>query len=249
MTKAGLLQIEGAGKTYRGGTQALSGIDLEIGRGEFVSLVGPSGCGKSTLLRLMAGLLSPSAGTLSWAGGARPEAGFVFQDATLMPWADVFSNVHLPLKLKGISAEDARARIMAALSRVGLGEAAHAMPRALSGGMRMRVSITRALVMEPTVLFMDEPFAALDELTREKLDDDLLTLWNEQGWTVIFVTHSVYEAVYLSERVLIMNETGRLEADMPIEGGFPRGQAFRDSQLFFEQVKKVSAALRGRSAP
>mgnify|MGYP000628057337 CR=1 FL=1 len=249
MTDQALLRLSGIGKTYESGTKALDGIGFDVSCGGFISLVGPSGCGKSTLLRLIAGLMRPSEGSLNWRDGARPETGFVFQDATLMPWASVFENVYLPLKLKGLAREDCRARIMEALSRVGLSQEAGAMPHALSGGMKMRVSIARALVMEPSLLLMDEPFAALDELTREKLDDDLLTLWKEQSWTVLFVTHSVFEAVYLSERVLIFSHDGRITHDIPIEGGFPRGDAFRESALYFEQAKRVSAALRGEARP
>lgn len=249
MTDQALLRLSGIGKTYESGTRALQEIGFDVACGGFVSLVGPSGCGKSTLLRLIAGLMRPSEGRLTWRDGARPETGFVFQDATLMPWASVFENVYLPLKLKGLAREDCRVRVMEALARVGLSDEADAMPRALSGGMKMRVSIARALVMEPSLLLMDEPFAALDELTREKLDDDLLTLWKEQSWTVLFVTHSVFEAVYLSERVLVFSHEGKITHDIAIEGGFPRGDAFRESALYFEQAKRVSAALRGEVRP
>lgn len=243
-----LISLEDVAKTYGSGTLALDGVNASIARGSFVSLVGPSGCGKSTLLRMIAGLIEPSAGTIAWpaSGGARPaDIGFVFQDATLMPWARVFENVYLPLKLKGVQRAEAEPRIMDALSRVGLADFAAAFPRELSGGMRMRVSIARALVTEPPVLLMDEPFAALDEFTREKLDDDLIDLWSGQNWTVIFVTHSVYESVYLSERVLVMGaRPGRILRDIPIGAPFPRGRAFRESTDYLALCSEVSAALR-----
>ncbi len=247
-----LLSLNDVSKTYDGAAPAVSDINLSIERGSFVSLVGPSGCGKSTLLRLIAGLLDPSQGRVIWDGAGRPDdLGFVFQDATLLPWASAFDNVYLPLKLKGISRADAESRVTAALSRVGLADATGKLPRELSGGMRMRVSIARALVTEPPVLLMDEPFAALDEFTREKLDDDLLTLWREFGWTVIFVTHSVYESVYLSERILVMGTgsngsggAGRIEEDIRIDAPYPRGLSFRQSPTYFEHCKAVSAALR-----
>jgi len=171
----------------------------------------------------------------------------VFQDATLLPWANVFQNVYLPLKLKGVTQDDAREHVMAALARVGLGDVPDRLPRELSGGMRMRVSIARALVTEPPVLLMDEPFAALDEFTREKLDDDLLSLWEELGWTVIFVTHSVYESVYLSERILVMGShtgSGRIDEDVRVDAPYPRGLPFRQSPAYCDHCKAVSAALR-----
>jgi NitT/TauT family transport system ATP-binding protein len=243
-----LIELASVAKTYGSGTVALSNVSTRIERGSFVSLVGPSGCGKSTLLRMIAGLIEPSAGAISWpgAGGARPkDVGFVFQDATLMPWARVVENVHLPLKLKGVSFREAEPRIMEALARVGLADFAQSFPRELSGGMKMRVSIARALVTEPPVLLMDEPFAALDEFTREKLDDDLLELWAEGKWTVIFVTHSVYESVYLSERVLVMApRPGRILRDIAVGAPFPRGRAFRESPDYVAHCAEVSAALR-----
>lgn len=251
MSEAPLIELSGVAKTYGSGTLALTGVDAKIERGSFVSLVGPSGCGKSTLLRMIAGLIEPSAGAIAWpaAGGERPrDIGFVFQDATLMPWARVIDNIYLPLKLKGIAKKDAEPRIMEALARVGLSDFAQSFPRELSGGMKMRVSIARALVTEPPVLLMDEPFAALDEFTREKLDDDLLELWASQKWTVIFVTHSVYESVYLSERVLVMGaRPGRILQDIAIEAPSPRGRAFRESAAFVGQCTKISAALRESS--
>ncbi|MDP1627485.1 ABC transporter ATP-binding protein [Parvibaculum sp.] len=247
-----LISLRGIGKTYGSGTVALAGVDAHIRRGGFVSLVGPSGCGKSTLLRIVAGLITPDTGDLLWpaAGGARPaDIGFVFQDPTLMPWARVVDNVWLPLKLRGIAKVDALPRIMNALERVGLVDFARAFPRELSGGMRMRVSIARALVTEPPLLLMDEPFAALDEFTREKLDDDLLDLWSSQRFTVVFVTHSIYESVYLSERVLVMGaRPGRILSDIAIDAPYPRGRAFRESHSYVESCAAVGAALREGTA-
>ncbi|MBO6633704.1 ABC transporter ATP-binding protein [Parvibaculum sp.] len=247
-----LVQLRGIGKTYPNGTVALAGVDAEIRKSGFVSLVGPSGCGKSTLLRIIAGLIAPDSGTLSWqATGERPpDIGFVFQDATLMPWARVADNVHLPLKLAGVSKDKASPRIKAALARVGLADFATVFPRELSGGMKMRVSIARALVTEPPVLLMDEPFAALDEFTREKLDDDLLDLWTAQRFTTIFVTHSIYESVYLSERILVMGaRPGRILADIAVDASYPRGRAFRESKTYLDTCATVSAALRDGAMP
>ena len=246
-----LIELSGIGKTYANGTVALTGVDASIREGGFVSLVGPSGCGKSTLLRIVAGLIAEDRGKLDWqASGARPhDIGFVFQDATLMPWASVTDNVYLPLKLKAVSRAEAGPRIEAALSRVGLSDFASAFPRELSGGMKMRVSIARALVTEPPVLLMDEPFAALDEFTREKLDDDLLALWQAQRFTTIFVTHSIYESVFLSERVLVMGaRPGRILAEIEIGEPYPRGRAFRESPRYVEICARVSAALREGAA-
>jgi len=248
-----LLTLSGVAKTYGSGTLALRDVDAEIRQGDFVSLVGPSGCGKSTLLRIIAGLIAPTAGGIRWAtpDGARPaDIGFVFQDATLMPWASVLDNVHLPLKLRGVARDKARPQLMDALDRVGLADFAGAFPRELSGGMKMRVSLARALVTAPPVLLMDEPFAALDEFTREKLDDDLLELWRSQRWTVIFVTHSIYESVYLSERVLVMGaRPGRVLDAVAIDASHPRGPAFRRSHGYVDQCAAVSAALREGALP
>jgi NitT/TauT family transport system ATP-binding protein len=172
-----------------------------------MALLGPSGCGKSTLLRLIAGLDQPDHGTLHWDAGAPPapgEVGYVFQDATLLPWASAEDNVWLPLRLRGIARDAARSEIDSALSRVGLGGFESARPAQLSGGMRMRVSIARALVTKPRLLLMDEPFAALDEFTRHRLQEDLLTLWRSIGCTIVFVTHSIYEAAFLAQRIILM---------------------------------------------
>jgi len=243
-----LIELSHVAKTYGSGTVALDDVSTRIDAGSFVSLVGPSGCGKSTLLRMIAGLIAPSSGAIAWPGaaGARPkDIGFVFQDATLMPWARVFENVYLPLKLRGMARAEAAPRVMDALARVGLADFAGSFPRELSGGMKMRVSIARALVTEPPVLLMDEPFAALDEFTRERLDDDLLELRAGQNWTVVFVTHSVYESVYLSERVLVMGaRPGRILEDIAVDAPFPRGRAFRESADYIARCARVSAALR-----
>ncbi len=247
-----LVRLAGVSKRFGSGTEALSGIDLTIGAGEFLSLLGPSGCGKSTLLRLVAGLAEPSAGTVAWAGGARPRIGFVFQDATLMPWTSALENVRLPLRLDGrLPREEQRARAAAALSDVGLGGFERAYPRELSGGMRMRVSIARALVTQPAVLLMDEPFAALDEITRNRLNDDLIALWAARAgaMTVVFVTHSVFESVYLSSRIVVMSpRPGRIARDLAIPGPAPRPAGFRTSADYAALCRGVSEGLEAAMA-
>jgi NitT/TauT family transport system ATP-binding protein len=239
-----LLSLRGLGKTFDNGVEAIARLDLEIAEGEFLSLVGPSGCGKSTALRLIAGLLTPSRGTVNWPGG-RPELGFVFQEATLMPWATALANARLPLDLKGVPRAAAEARAREVLARVGLAGFEKAYPRELSGGMKMRVSIARAMAARPQLLLMDEPFAALDELTRQALNDDLLKLWAEDGLTVIFVTHSVYESTYLSSRVAVMTKRpGRLAADIALPSPARRKASFRLSPEFSDNARRVSEALR-----
>jgi NitT/TauT family transport system ATP-binding protein len=246
-----LIRISGVGKTYQNGTMALSGVAIDVGRGEFVSLIGPSGCGKSTLLRLIAGLGQVSSGTIQWplsrrAAGGEPirDLGFVFQDPTLMPWATVADNVYLPLKLSGVSRRDARPRIEEALAMVKLGSFAQAYPRELSGGMKMRASIARALIVKPKVLLMDEPFAALDEITRFRLNNDLLRLWQEQRWTVVFVTHSVFESVYLSNRIVVMSSRpGHIIGGVEIDAPYPRSDAFRTSRIYSKFCRQTSAEL------
>lgn len=233
-------------KAFGNGVEALGPIDLDIQRGEFLSLLGPSGCGKSTALRIIAGLLTPSSGTLEWAG-ERPRLSFVFQDPTLMPWATAHENVRLPLDLSGVPRSEADRRAEAALARLGLSGFGAAYPRALSGGMRMRVSIARALVAHPQVLLMDEPFAALDEPTRERLNEDLLRLWREDGVTIVFVTHSVYESAFLSTRIVVLSpRPGRIAAEIAI-GAHERNAAGRLSPEFASEVRRVSAALRQNS--
>jgi NitT/TauT family transport system ATP-binding protein len=234
-----LLSVTQIGKRFDNGTEALSGLDFRISDGEFVSLLGPSGCGKSTALRLIAGLMAPDSGTITWAG-ARPELGFVFQEPTLMPWTDAIANARLPLDLKGVARPEANARALDALTRLGLKDFATAYPRELSGGMKMRVSIARALAARPKLLLMDEPFAALDEPTRQALNDDLLRLAREDRMTVIFVTHSVTEASYLSDRVLVMTpRPGRIKAEIFLPPRTPD----RLSATFADDQKRVAQAM------
>jgi NitT/TauT family transport system ATP-binding protein len=202
-------------KRFGNGVEALRDVSFSVAAGEFVSLLGPSGCGKSTALRIAAGLLAPDAGTVTQ---QTPDIGFVFQEPTLMPWADALANARLPLDLKGARDADAKAR--KALERVGLKGFEKAYPRELSGGMKMRVSLARALAAQPKLLLLDEPFAALDEITRNQLGDDLLRLWREDGLTVLFVTHSVSESAFLSQRVLVMTpRPGTITADIALPGG------------------------------
>jgi NitT/TauT family transport system ATP-binding protein len=244
---AGLaVRLRAVTKIYDNGVSALGPLDLDVAKGEFVSLLGPSGCGKSTALRLMAGLGAPSSGTVSVphkVDGRHP-IGFVFQEPTLMPWASVRENVRLPLKLSHVPAAEAAARIDEALAQVGLAEFADAFPRELSGGMKMRVSLARALVTDPDILLLDEPFAALDEITRFRLNNDLLALWRDLDKTVIFVTHSVFESVYLSQRVIVMTaRPGRISAEFRIETAEPRGEEFRTSAEYAGYCREVSSAL------
>jgi NitT/TauT family transport system ATP-binding protein len=245
-----LVRLEQVGKTFANGVVALKGLDLRVGEHEIVSLLGPSGCGKSTALRLIAGLGEVSAGRILWADAGeharrvRRDIGFVFQEPTLMPWATVWDNVYLPLRLEGTGRREAGAGVKAALAMVGLIGFETAYPRELSGGMKMRVSIARALITEPRILLMDEPFAALDEITRFRLNDDLLRLWQAQSWTVVFVTHSVYESVYLSNRIAIMApRPGRIVGEVAIDAPYPRGEAFRTSPSYNDYCRRVSAGL------
>ncbi len=246
MTAEPVVTLSGVGKTFDNGTVALAGVDLTVRRGEFLSLLGPSGCGKSTILRLVAGLDEPTVGTIrhAVAPSRRDQSvGFVFQEPTLMPWARVFDNVWLPLRLKGVSRRTAEDGVMTALSSVGLADFRHAFPRELSGGMKMRVSIARALVTDPALLLMDEPFAALDEITRFRLNDDLLRLWEERGSTVIFVTHSVFESVYLSTRIAVMApRPGRIVREVTVDEP-NRTEAFRTSTHYAEIARATSEAL------
>ena len=265
-----VIALEGVSKRFANGTQALHDCSLQVAAGQFVSLLGPSGCGKSTVLRLIAGLTAPDAGTLrvradaagvpsasqaanagDGAGDAagqdagRRPAAFVFQEPTLMPWATVFDNVWLPLRIAGQSRALARQAVEGALATVGLGDFADAWPRELSGGMKMRVSIARALVARPRLLLMDEPFAALDEITRMRLNDDLLRWWRDSGLTVVFVTHSVHEAMFLSQRVLVMRaRPGRVVAEFEVDPNAARDDDFRTSQPFARLCTDASRALR-----
>ena len=244
-----LLALRGISKAFPNGTLALSNLNFDVRAGEFLSLLGPSGCGKSTALRIIAGLSPPSQGSVEWLTGPMAadktnRIGFVFQEPTLMPWASVFDNAALPLVLKGAANETIAKRVTGALDRVGLAKFADAYPRELSGGMRMRVSIARALVTEPQLLLMDEPFAALDEITRFKLNNDLLQVWQATGTTVVFVTHSVFESVYLSSRILVMSaRPGRVAAELAIEARYPRDQNFRTSAEYAAYCRRASAAL------
>jgi NitT/TauT family transport system ATP-binding protein len=243
------VSLRGVTKVYDNGVTALGPLDLDVRNGEFVSLLGPSGCGKSTALRLIAGLNAPTSGSVGVSQSrGQPRAGrsigFVFQEPTLMPWTSVRENVRLPLKLAHVPAAEANARVGNALAQVGLVEFADAYPRELSGGMKMRVSLARALVTDPDILLMDEPFATLDEITRFRLNNDLLTLWRNVRKTVIFVTHSVFESVYLSQRVIVMtSRPGRIGAEFRIEAAEPRGEEFRTSADYVGYCRKVSNAL------
>ncbi|MGJ7570497.1 ABC transporter ATP-binding protein [Variovorax sp. RB2P76] len=245
------VEILSAEKTYPNGTQALLPVDLSIAEGEFVTLLGPSGCGKSTLLKMVAGMLDPSDGRLlvwrkpvSQLHDSQRKMSFVFQSATLMPWASVQTNVRLPLDLAGVPRKEADARVAESLALVGLEKFAHALPRALSGGMQMRVSIARGLVTQPDLLLMDEPFGALDEITRHKLDADLLDLWRKKKLTVIFVTHSIHEAVFLSSRVVMMAaRPGRVVEQFQIDEPYPRSADFMVTPEFARYAKKLQDSL------
>jgi len=254
---AAAIEVRAAEKTYPNGTRALRPVDLRIGEGEFVTLLGPSGCGKSTLLKMIAGLVAPSAGEIRLWGGSLDAAAhgghrvaFVFQEPTLMPWANVMRNVRLPLDLGGVPSRAAEDRSREALELVGLARFGANYPRELSGGMQMRVSIARALVTEPTLLLMDEPFGALDEITRNRLDGDLLALWGRKRLTIAFVTHSIFEAVYLSSRVVVMAaRPGRVVDEITIDAPYPRGADFRVSPAFSLHAKRLQDALERASAP
>jgi NitT/TauT family transport system ATP-binding protein len=239
-----IISLRNVGKTFERGTVALDDFTFAAGDGEFVSLLGPSGCGKSTGLRIIAGLSAPTRGDVEKPGAGKGRIGFVFQEPTLMPWATVAANVALPLKLAGQGENRSRAGVVQALDRVGLAAFAGAYPRELSGGMKMRAAIARALVTEPRLLLMDEPFAALDEITRFKLNADLLALWQTLRHTVIFVTHSVFESVYLSQRVVVMTpRPGRVFAEIRIDAPYPRDERFRTSADYVGCCRLVSEAL------
>jgi NitT/TauT family transport system ATP-binding protein len=244
-----LVSLSGISKRFDNGTEALRNISLSITGGEFLSLVGPSGCGKSTLLRIIAGLTPQTGGTVSWSG-TRPEIGFVFQEPTLMPWADARRNVRLPLDLKNISYRESAVRVDNALHRVGLEGFEHCFPRELSGGMKMRVALARALVARPQILLLDEPFAALDEFSRQSLNDDLLTLAREEKLTVLFVTHSIYESAYLSDRIAVLSpRPGRITDEIVVTASQARNADWRLTPEFSAHVGRVSTALRSAQEP
>lgn len=240
-----LVSLRGVGKTFPNGVTALAGLDLEVRQGETLTLLGPSGCGKSTVLRLIAGLTEPSAGAIAWANpAARRNLGFVFQEPTLLPWASVFDNVYLPLRLAGESRADAGNRVMDALARVGLADFACALPRELSGGMKMRCAIARAFITRPALVLLDEPFAALDEVTRFKLNDGLVALKEQLGTTIVFVTHSIFESAFLSTRILVMSRSrGALVDEIGINPTIARNEDFRMSDDFSGITRRASRAL------
>jgi NitT/TauT family transport system ATP-binding protein len=251
-----VVDILSAEKVFANGTRALDPVSLAIREGEFITLLGPSGCGKSTLLKMIANLLEPSEGRIQWwrhgfdrVGTEGKRLVFVFQDPTLMPWARVRNNVRLPLDLAGVDRAAADKRVDDALALVGLSKFDKHLPRQLSGGMQMRVSIARALVNEPNLLLMDEPFGALDEITRNKLDQDLIDLWWKKKLTVVFVTHSIYEAVFLSTRVIVMAaRPGRVLKEVVIDEPNPRSEAFRVSQKFAAYARELQELLAEASA-
>ena len=263
MAATPLVELANVGKTYHRGATALEGFDLQIGAGEFVSLLGPSGCGKSTALRMIAGLSQPTSGTVRrvWDQKASPSAGTdcrvpwshplgcVFQEPTLLPWTSVWNNVYLPLRLRGVSQGAAKGQVEEALTLVGLQGFEQAYPRELSGGMKMRASVARALVTRPQLLLLDEPFAALDEITRLRLNDDLLALWRERRWGALFITHSVFESVYLSTRVLVMSpRPGRVVEEIVVDLPEVRTAETRTSVRYNELCRRASLALERATA-
>jgi NitT/TauT family transport system ATP-binding protein len=247
------IDFDRATKRYGTGVTTLESISSQVQRREFVSIIGPSGCGKSTLLKMVAGLSPITSGGIAIHGmtpqKARELISFIFQDATLLPWRTVRQNVALGLELDDMARETRNAKVDAVLSLVGLSHVAESFPRQLSGGMKMRVSIARALATRPQLLLLDEPFAALDEMTRDHLNEELLRLREEQSWTALFVTHSVSEAAFLSTRVLILAPNpGRIAHDISINLPFPRTESTRRSEAFERTVAQVSRALRTVSA-
>lgn len=240
-----VLEMNNVTKTFNGDVVALRNMNLSVNEGDFISLLGPSGCGKSTALRLIAGLSSTSAGRIVWAGGqSENDLGVVFQEATLMPWATVAQNVWLPFRLKGKSYASVKDEVLDALRLVGLEKFLDSYPRELSGGMKMRVSIARAMVTKPRLILMDEPFAALDEITRFRLNNDLLKLKAKIGCTVIFVTHSVFESVFLSDRIVVMAaRPGRVIREVSVDAPYPRNEEFRTSADYAALCRQASEAL------
>ncbi len=248
--RAPLLSLMNVTKRFGGSVTALDGMNLTVNEGDFLSLLGPSGCGKSTALRIIADLSPPSSGRVDWTADPqdadRDRLGVVLQEPTLMPWATVADNVWLPLRLKGVSRKDAAERISEALTLVGLAGREAAYPRELSGGMKMRVAIARAMVTRPRLILMDEPFAALDEITRFKLNNDLLAMKAAIGCTVVFVTHSIFESVFLSDRIVVMAaRPGRVSSEMSVDEPYPRSEDFRTSPEYAAYCRAASAALHG----
>ena len=254
-----VVRVAGVDKTFSQGgrvvTKALEAIDLDVARGEFISLIGPSGCGKSTLLRIVGDLTSPSAGTVTVNGKPAEQArrdrdyGMVFQAPVLFDWRTVEDNVKLPLEILGWDAARRTARARAMLDLVELGDFLKHHPYQLSGGMQQRVAIARALAFEPAILLMDEPFGALDEMTRERMNDEVLRIWEQTGTTVIFVTHSIPEAVYLSSRVVVMSaRPGRITKVVEVDLPRPRSEDTRETARYFELVTEVREALRSGGA-
>ncbi len=239
------MRLESVDKTFQGGVQALKGMSLDARSGDFISLLGPSGCGKSTALRLIAGLAQPTRGRIQWSGDhSAGDLGVVFQEPTLMPWTTVKNNVWLPYRLRGKSYAQVKDNVLEALRLVGLEKFQNAYPRELSGGMKMRVSIARAMVTRPRLILMDEPFAALDEITRFRLNNDLLALKENIGCTVIFVTHSVFESVFLSDRIFVMAaRPGRVIRELAVNAPYPRDEAFRTSPEYAAYCRETSDAL------
>lgn len=249
-----VVAVAAAGKRYDAGVPALAPVTLEVAPRELVVLLGPSGCGKTTLLRMAAGLLEPSEGEVRWWGESAPphddahRLAMVFQAPTLMPWASVATNARLPLDLARVPRAESDARVHDALAGVSLADAAQRYPRELSGGMQMRASIARALAVRPALLLMDEPFAALDEFTRHRLDDDLLALWQQRALTILFVTHGIQEAAYLATRVIVMAaRPGRIVADVPVTYDAPRTPALRGSPQFAALCARLSALVADAS--
>ncbi|PHY06028.1 MAG: nitrate/sulfonate/bicarbonate ABC transporter ATP-binding protein [Alcaligenaceae bacterium] len=247
-----LIALHQLAKRFETGLLALEGLSLTIAPGEFVALLGPSGCGKSTVLKLVAGLTEPTEGTVSSPAQADPtgrSTAFVFQEPTLMPWATVFENVWLPLRLQGQTRFEAMPVVSRVLAQVGLSDFVQSHPSELSGGMKMRVSIARALVSQPQVLLMDEPFAALDDLTRQRLNVDLLKWWQGGSMATLFVTHNVAEAVFLSQRVVVLgSRPGKIMAEVTIEEAYPRAATFRETPAFLRHCQRLSAALNGANS-
>ena len=243
--RAPLLRMSHVEKTFGGDVVAIRDMQLTVNEGDFLSLLGPSGCGKSTALRLISGLIDPTRGKIEWEGGqGKDDLGVVFQEPTLMPWATVAQNVWLPFRLKNIAYSDVKDEILEALRLVGLEKFATSYPRELSGGMKMRVSIARAMVTRPRLILMDEPFAALDEITRFKLNNDLLELKAAIGCTVVFVTHSVFESVFLSDRIVVMAaRPGRVIRELTVDTPYPRSEAFRTSAEYAAHTRAASDAL------